>query len=178
MDLLSKAYATASDDDDDNDAGGGSGYSNPYVPPPKRIRPETSMASPIQMPVYRPPSLPTEAPVPGRYISKRQRAALGMEPARTDSNAGDFDPSSGMGSLSDSDVPHGILTTLRRHMKGSAVSNQTPQSFSAALNGHVKPVNVVQWSTTHVIILICCAHILLCACFWEIVFADAVVPSN
>ncbi|KAL2245382.1 WD repeat-containing protein 25 [Sesamum indicum] len=148
MDLLSKAYATASDDDDD-DAGGGSGHSNPYVPPPKRIRPEKPMASAIQMPLNLPPSLPTEAPIPGRYISKRQRAALGMESARTDSNAGDFDISPGMGSLSDSDVPHGILTTLKQHMKGSAVSNQTPRSLSSALNGHVKPVNGVQWSTTH-----------------------------
>ncbi|KAI3457029.1 hypothetical protein Pfo_013692 [Paulownia fortunei] len=169
MDLLSKAYATASDDDDDGDvfAGGGTEHSNPLPPPPKRVRPETLSANPIQMPVFRRPSLHAEAPVPGRYISKRQRAALAADPKLTDPNPNYVDQPSVVGSLSDSDVPHGILTTLRRHMKGSVVSNQTPKLLSAALNGHAKSVNAVQWSTTH-------AHLLASAgmdhtvCIWNV----------
>lgn len=81
MDLLAEAYATASDnDDDENVGGGGSEPSNPLSPPPKRARPETLLANPIHMPLFRAPSLHAEAPIPGRYISKRQRAALAADP--------------------------------------------------------------------------------------------------
>lgn len=70
MDVLSKAYPTASDSDEDDDGGGVSEHWNPFPPPPKRPRPETLSANPI-----RPPSHHAEALIPGRYISKRQIAA-------------------------------------------------------------------------------------------------------
>ncbi|GFP90245.1 WD repeat-containing protein 25 [Phtheirospermum japonicum] len=107
------------------------------------------------MPVFRRPSLPAEAPIPGSYISKRQRAALASNPTLPDPNPDSLVPSpvksisAVVGSLSDSDLPHGIWTALRSHAKGSVVSNQTPQSLSAALRGHVKSVNSLQWSKSH-----------------------------
>lgn len=78
MDLLSKAYATASESDEDDSSGGGglnhgggvSKQRNPFPLPSKRLRPEKLLANPI-----RPQSHHMEAPIPGRYISKRQRAA-------------------------------------------------------------------------------------------------------
>ncbi|KAK6157126.1 hypothetical protein DH2020_011374 [Rehmannia glutinosa] len=168
MDLLSKAYSTASDDDDgDSVTGRGSQYTNPFSPPPKRSRIETSFSNPIQMPGLRRPNLHTEAPIPGGYISKRQRAALATDPKVIDPNPKSVDPSPVVGSLSDSDIPHGILTKLRRHMKGGVVPNQTPQSLSAALKGHSKSVNSLQWSKTR-------AHLLASAgmdhtvCIWNV----------
>ncbi|PIN08862.1 WD40 repeat-containing protein [Handroanthus impetiginosus] len=165
MDLLFKSYATASDDDDDD--GGGSGHSNPLPPPPKRARPETSLSNPTQMSGFRRPNLPAEAPIPGSYVSKRQRAALAANPKLTDPNAVYVDRSPVVGSLSDSDIPYGILTTLRRHMKGSVVSSQTSHSLSTALGGHAKSVSAVQWSRNH-------AHLLASAgmdhtvCIWNV----------
>lgn len=81
MDLLSKAYATASDSDEDGAAGsqgGGGGVPEQWGPlplPPKRLRPETLSANGIQMAAFLPPSHHAETPIPGRYISKRQREA-------------------------------------------------------------------------------------------------------
>lgn len=54
-----------------------------------------------------------------------------------------------VGSLSDSDIPRSISTTLRRHRKDGVVSYQTPQSLCAALHGHDRSVNAVHWSGTH-----------------------------
>lgn len=94
MDLLSQAYATASGSDDD-DVGKGSENWNASPPPPKRTRPETSFPNRIQMPVYRYPNPPPEVPIPGRYISKRQRAALAANPTGNDDNRACLDVSSG-----------------------------------------------------------------------------------
>lgn len=54
-----------------------------------------------------------------------------------------------MGSILDSDLPHGILSSLRRQTKGQAGLDQMSEKFSVALSGHSKAVNVVQWSTNH-----------------------------
>ncbi|KAH6834820.1 hypothetical protein C2S53_000905 [Perilla frutescens var. hirtella] len=98
MDLLSKAYATASDSDDDgggNHGGGVTEHWNPLPPPPKRLRPETLSANPIQMPSFRPlPSHNVETPIPGGYISKRQRAAV-SDPKQTAPNPNYVAPSPG-----------------------------------------------------------------------------------
>ncbi|KAL3652505.1 hypothetical protein CASFOL_002186 [Castilleja foliolosa] len=149
MDLLSKAYASpSSDEDGDGAAGGRFRHSNRLSrPPPKRARPETSLPNTLLMPVFRRPSLPAEAPIPGSYISKRQRAALASNPTLPGPNPDSVVPSPG--SLSDSDLPHSILTALRRQAKSSVVSKQTHQSLSANLRGHVKSVNSLQWSKSH-----------------------------
>ncbi|KAL6553893.1 hypothetical protein OROMI_019566 [Orobanche minor] len=153
MDLLSKAYAS---DGEDGDGAAGGGYehlNSLSYPPPKRARPESWFRNPIQMPAFPRPSYHVEAPIPGSYISKRQRAALASNQNLTDWNPSYVDPSPVVGNLSDSHLPHGILTALRHHNKGSVVSNQTSQSLSAALRGHVKSVNSLQWSKSHAHVL-------------------------
>lgn len=110
MDLLSKAYGTASDDDADdrgNVAGGIPEHSDPFSPPPKRSRPETSFANPIPMPVFRRPSFAAEAPIPGSYISKRQRAAISEDPKPTEPNPTYVHPSPG--SLHFSSFPNWLV---------------------------------------------------------------------
>ncbi|CAA0828011.1 Transducin/WD40 repeat-like superfamily protein [Striga hermonthica] len=150
MDLLSKAYAAASDDEDGDGgvAGAGSRHSHP-PPPPKRVRGSTSFPNSSQMPVFRLPSFPAEAPIPGSYISKRQRASLVSDPTLSEPNPTHADPSPVVGSLSDSDLPQCVFTALRRRSKNVVVSNQTPQSLSADLRGHTKAVNSLQWSKSH-----------------------------
>ncbi|KAL3850798.1 hypothetical protein ACJIZ3_012680 [Penstemon smallii] len=161
MDHLTKAYSTASDDEE---VGSGSKYPDPLLPHLKRTRCETPKVTQLHVPVFRRKNLPTEAPIPGGYISKRQRAALATDLKQPNSDPS-FDPSPG--SLSDTDLPHSILTTLRQRTKGSVVYGQASQSLSASLSGHVKSVNVVQWSTTH-------AHLLASAgmdhsvCIWNV----------
>ncbi|KAG5551149.1 hypothetical protein RHGRI_009540 [Rhododendron griersonianum] len=54
-----------------------------------------------------------------------------------------------VGSILDSDIPHGILSSLRRQTKGHTGLGQTSEKLSVALSGHSKAVNVVQWSTNH-----------------------------
>lgn len=110
MDLLSKAYGTASDDDADdrgNVAGGIPEHSDPFSTPPKRSRPETSFANPIPMPVFRRPSFAAEAPIPGSYISKRQRAAISADPKPTEPNPTYVHPSPG--SLHFSSFPNWLV---------------------------------------------------------------------
>ncbi|KAL8529841.1 hypothetical protein ACS0TY_007048 [Phlomoides rotata] len=158
MDLLTKAYASLSDGDDENVGGGESEHSNPLPPPPKRARFQPLMEKPVQRPVFR----HSDPPMPGRYISKRQRAGLAASDPILISPNPYF-----IGSISDSDVPHEILTTLRRKMKGSVVSNRTTGQLSATMDGHSKSVNAVRWSPTH-------AHLLVSAgmdhtvCIWNV----------
>ncbi|KAL2523637.1 Transducin/WD40 repeat-like superfamily protein [Abeliophyllum distichum] len=169
MDLLCRAYSTASDEDDDGEQ---SEHPPPAPPPPfKRAKCDLPNPSPKPVHVYRPsssPNLPTEAPIPGRYISKRERAALASAPKVHDPKSPPpFNSLPVLGSLSDSDLPYNILTTLRHRIKGGAQTAQTPQTLSIALNGHNKSVNTVQWSRTH-------AHLLASAgmdhtiCIWNV----------
>ncbi|XP_042003892.1 WD repeat-containing protein 25-like isoform X3 [Salvia splendens] len=145
-----KAYSTASDSDEDGGAGrkdGGGGVPEqwgPLPPPPKRLRPKKLSTSQIQMATFPPPSHHAEAPIAGRYISKRQRAAT-LDPIPTTGNRSYIAPSPVKGSISVTDVPHAILTTLQRRTKAC----QNLVSLSAALDGHTSSVNTVQWSTTH-----------------------------
>lgn len=85
MDLLRNAYSSASDEDDDK-----SGHvERPALPPSKRPKPGNPSTSFKSFPVTRPnyaPNRPIETPLPGRYISKRERAVLALAPP-TDPNA-------------------------------------------------------------------------------------------
>lgn len=138
MDLLCNAYSTASDDDDEPQ----------HLAPSKRHRPEPprSHTKPLSV---------TEPPIPGRYISKREQAALASASASV-SRASDPSPPSSVaampvvGSILDSDLSHDILSSLRHQTKGRAGVGKLSESLSVALNGHSKAVNVVQWSTSHV----------------------------
>lgn len=75
MDLLRDAYSTASDEDDDK-----CGHSKrPVLQPYKRPRPAKPSTSVNYFPtalLKNTPNYPIEAPLPGRYISKRERAVL------------------------------------------------------------------------------------------------------
>ncbi|MCD7446125.1 hypothetical protein HAX54_037332 [Datura stramonium] len=76
MDLLCKVYGGTSDEDDDN---GGMELRRPILPPPKRAKFENFHQVNNPLPLYRSnPStdIPAQASLPGRYISKRERAAM------------------------------------------------------------------------------------------------------
>ncbi|MCL7051784.1 hypothetical protein MKW94_011259, partial [Papaver nudicaule] len=149
MDLLCNAYATVSDDDVDE-------KKNSDQPPAKRMRPENhssfQLIKPSMQPLPRIYSLDVqkEAPVAGRYISKRERLMMGS------SAASELKPpptavitSSVVGSLSDSNLQSGILSSLRSRASGSKHHDRTPERLSVALNGHTKAVNAIHWSPTH-----------------------------
>lgn len=56
---------------------------------------------------------------------------------------------SALGSISDSDIQHDILSSLRHQRKGHTLFSQLPERLSVSLTGHDKAVNALQWSTTH-----------------------------
>lgn len=147
MDLLRNAYSTASDEDDDK-----SGHvERPALPPSKRPKPGNPSTSFKSFPVTRPnyaPNHPNETPLPGRYISKRERAVLASPPP-TDPNALLIISSPALGNISDSDIQHDILSSLRHQRKGHTLFSQLPERLSVSLTGHDKAVNALQWSTTH-----------------------------
>ncbi|KAA8523785.1 hypothetical protein F0562_010208 [Nyssa sinensis] len=72
-----------------------------------------------------------------------------------------------IGSISDSDLPRDILSSLRHQAKGRAMLGQISERLSVSLNSHMKAVNVVQWSASH-------AHLLASAgmdhtiCIWNV----------
>ncbi|KAK9005033.1 hypothetical protein V6N11_042481 [Hibiscus sabdariffa] len=56
---------------------------------------------------------------------------------------------SGLGSISESDLPCDILSSMRRKPKGHTQLSQIPEKLNVALHGHAKAVNAVHWSPTH-----------------------------
>ncbi|XP_047317287.1 WD repeat-containing protein 25-like [Impatiens glandulifera] len=121
MDLLRTAYSPASDDD------------APFPPP---IFP---------MPTQ-PPS--TETLITGRYISKRERAALAAVTTSSESTSLTT-VSISPGSISDSDIPRDILNLARNQGKAHMRLGEMPERLTVVLNGHSKCVNAVEWSETH-----------------------------
>ena len=95
MDLLHNAYSTASDDDDEVEEKPETKHQILPLPSAKRPKPDNPYSTttstsikPHYMP-FRPspnPSLQAEAPVPGRYVSKRERALFGSSPTVSDPN--------------------------------------------------------------------------------------------
>ncbi|KAB5521568.1 hypothetical protein DKX38_025887 [Salix brachista] len=160
MDLLCNAYSNSSDEEPEPKF---KPNYKPVIPPhPKRFKPET----PSQ-------NLRTEAPVPGRYISKRERALSAQlsqvpNPAPTPN----LNPnptvvtSPVLGSISDSEIPPDVLSSLRQ-AKGRASLSQIPQRLAVDLRSHTKAVNALDWSRSH-------AHLLASAgmdqtvCVWNV----------
>lgn len=166
MDLLRNAYATVSDDEDEKKSSG--------QPPIKRMRRENHPTFQVGKPSMQPCpklyslDLQKEAPVAGRYISKRERSMMGS------SVASELKPppttvitSPVIGSISDSDLQSDMLSSLRSQVNESKHHNKTPERLSVSLNGHKKAVNAVHWSPTH-------AHLLASAgmdnsvCIWNV----------
>ncbi|KAJ6752177.1 hypothetical protein OIU85_002583 [Salix viminalis] len=160
MDLLCNAYSNSSDEEPEPKFK--PDYKPVIPPPPKRFKPET----PSQ-------NLRTEAPVPGRYISKRERALSAQlsqvpNPAPTPNlnlNPAVVTPPV-LGSISDSEIPPDVLSSLRQ-AKGRALLSQIPQRLAVDLRSHTKAVNALDWSPSH-------AHLLASAgmdqtvCVWNV----------
>lgn len=54
-----------------------------------------------------------------------------------------------MGSISDSDLPRDILSSLRHQAKGRSQLGRISERLSVDLKSHKKSVNTIQWSPTH-----------------------------
>ncbi|KAL5736143.1 hypothetical protein ACOSQ2_030931 [Xanthoceras sorbifolium] len=177
MDLLCNAYSNDSDDEPEPESG------NPIFPPSKQPRRDYSypQTKPPPRPNQRYPGLlQSEAPVAGRYISKRERAgaaaaAVSVSGAQKVADPStDTDPNAPLvvtppvqGSLSDTVLPRDILSLLRHQSKGHAQQSRTSGRLSAALCYHRKAVNAIHWSPSH-------AHLLASAgmdhtiCIWNV----------
>lgn len=181
MDLLCKAYSNASDNDDDEEEARGVKQPRPETSTPpnwKRHKPDnpfqnTNTFHPLPGATQF-PAVHRDAQVPGRYISKRERALFGSQPSVPDPNPNPetlVTTSPVMGSISDSDVRRDIMSLLRNKVKGRSQLGQMPQRMSVALNRHTKAVNAVHWSPSH-------AHLLASAsmdhtiCIWNVWSSD------
>ncbi|XP_020237525.1 WD repeat-containing protein 25 isoform X2 [Cajanus cajan] len=165
MDLLCNAYSNTSDDDDDEEQ-------------PKRQRLSLSSSNPPKPRLHfsSPPLFDhqTQPPIPGRYVSKRQRALMAQTPPSPPPPQPVPVPSrftlSGtrhFWSLSDADVPHNILSLLKSKAKGHQRPTLMSEKLYATLQGHTKAVSAIHWSSTH-------AHLLASAgmdhtiCIWNV----------
>ncbi|CAI9088622.1 OLC1v1023008C1 [Oldenlandia corymbosa var. corymbosa] len=152
MNSLLSAYASGSDEEDDRQLE--YGPRRPDFPPSKRQKPDYSDPNFRYIPPDRPVSatiLPTEAPLPGRYVSKRERAALASANVVSDPNPTTQIPlpSPVMGTLSVSGWPSTILSKLRQQTRRAARLGHLPEGLSVTLSGHTNSVNTVQWSRIH-----------------------------
>lgn len=166
MDLLCKAYDSNDSDDDQQskpqserepEPKSRSAYRFALGPPPKRAKPDYPFAYPKPDLAYRPP---IKAPNPqsgapavsGRYISKREKALMGsasVTPGHPDPPS--LIPSSPViGSISNANVRHDVFVSLRQRANLQPDKKKLPSKMSIALNGHVKSVNALQWSKSHV----------------------------
>lgn len=153
MDLLFKAYSNTSDDEPEPEPD----------PEPKPVNHHHLPFRPSKRPKseYLFPTLDLqkreEAPLPGRYISKRERALAGAVSQAHEPNPIHQDHhvinQSVLGSISELDLPHDVLSSMRHKPKGRAQLSQIPGKLSVALHGHAKAVNAVHWSPTHVHLL-------------------------
>ncbi|XP_068668873.1 uncharacterized protein [Aristolochia californica] len=163
MDLLCHVYGNASDEEE-----------NEKITAPSLKRPKLGNTPHPIKPFPQPsPHLVShrqrDAPIPGRYISKRERSASA---ASTVSESVESNCSSTVitspvvGSISDSDLSTHILSSLKYKAKGRQPSS-IPQNLTIALNSHTKAVSTLQWSPTH-------SHLLASAgmdhtiCVWNV----------
>lgn len=54
-----------------------------------------------------------------------------------------------LGSISDSDVPRHVLSSVTHRPKGSSLRTEMPSRMSISLTGHTKAVTAIDWSTSH-----------------------------
>lgn len=177
MDVLRSAYGTASDDDGESDD------HRRRVPraPVKKFRfdgpsnltelpPTATRVASRQTLFQSPPAAVPPPPLPGRYVSKRERAMMGASPpasgaASTPAPAGLTSPV--VGSISDSSLPYSILRSLRYEAKRLGEFCSCSGQLSTSLDHHSKVVNGLQWSPSH-------AHLLASAsldqtvCIWNV----------
>ncbi|KAJ8754664.1 hypothetical protein K2173_010755 [Erythroxylum novogranatense] len=151
MDLICNAYSNSSDDEPDSQPKSRPGCRTTIFAPSKRSKPD------------KPPTFQSEAPIPGRYISKRERA-LHSQP--TPGPSPPIATSPVLGSITDTKLPHEVMASLRQ-TKSRSLLSEIPKRLSIALSGHTKAVNALNWSCTH-------AHLLASAgmdqtvCIWNV----------
>ncbi|KAH0463441.1 hypothetical protein IEQ34_008023 [Dendrobium chrysotoxum] len=161
MDLLCRAYANASDDEE------GESSSRPILPAKKR-RLEGHSFHPIPFSAAANHGRLSsgehgQAPaVPGRYVSKRERAILSASSMPTDSFPPVIIPPDA-GTLSDADLPGDVKALLKGHGKAHVHGNKISGKLSLTLKGHSKAINSIQWSHNH-------AHLLASAGMDQSVF--------
>lgn len=169
MDILRRDYAAASDEDDE-DKTKEHKHSNVYIPT-KRPRSYGSFSSstfyhPVE---HRPPLhvLPQKAQrdgsdnpaLPGRYVSKREKARLAAEASNQRGGDHPLPPppvassmvvatSSVVGSISDTNLSYDLLKPTRREVVD--LRRRCSGRISAVLDSHNnKAVNSLQWSPNH-----------------------------
>ncbi|CAN1775017.1 WD repeat-containing protein 25, partial [Linum perenne] len=182
MDLLYNTYSNSSDEDGDDELHLRPKPIPEIVPPLCRSQPQPQCPASGHPPVAKRPRLEyivnpqRDAPVPGRYVSKRERAILSQsslipeQPTDVVKHNQDqysaAEASPVIGSIKDSDFPCDILSNLKRRSDCGNLS-KIPERMSIALNSHTKAVNALNWSTNH-------AHLLASAgmdhtlCIWNV----------
>ncbi|KAF3661037.1 putative histidinol-phosphate aminotransferase, chloroplastic-like [Capsicum annuum] len=142
-----------------NSYNGGIQLQVPILPQPQRAKFENSNPSTNSQ---------TKDSLPGRYVSKRERAAMvAVEKISEPSTMALPNRSPVLGSILDSVLPHDIFSALRDQTKVYRNMIHTPERLSIVLDGHKRSVNAVQWSTSH-------AHLLASAgmdqtvCIWNV----------
>ncbi|XP_017433257.1 uncharacterized protein LOC108340404 isoform X2 [Vigna angularis] len=117
MDLLWNAYSNVSDDEEQ--------------PKRQRLSSSSSNLPKRHLPLLSPPLFHrTQSPIPGSYISKRQRALMGPTPVPL------LDPVP---------VPSPVMLPAKDHQSQNLIS----EKLSATLSGHTSAVNAIHWSSTH-----------------------------
>ncbi|MQL96936.1 hypothetical protein Taro_029624 [Colocasia esculenta] len=188
MDLLCGAYGVPSDEENE-------GQAPLPAPVAKKARSEgcpRRTEPPFPAVLRRPighglaPAPTKLPPAEGRYISKRERAILAAAAASASASAsfsssgqGAARPSpllstsvmnpglTAVGSISDLDIPHDVLSALRhpakdrvKHLKGSI-------KHPVVLSSHTKAVNALQWSRNHMHLL-ASASMDQTVCVWNV----------
>ncbi|CAH2069970.1 unnamed protein product [Thlaspi arvense] len=172
MDLICNSYANDSDDEPEpvTDERFASGIAPPSItlkrsypgPEERRYKPARRPNPPYGS--YSDPqtssSVSVPISVPGRYVSKRERSLLASLSTVSNQNQ-DSDliqkPSVSsptvIGSISDSEGPQHVLSSVTHRAKGSSWRTESPSRMSISLTGHTKAVIAIDWSTSHVHLL-------------------------
>lgn len=145
MDLLYNAYSTAEDEDEENEK---------HAPPPlKRAKPDFPHTSSRRLPAVtlsQSQNITTEVPIPGRYISKRERAIMSSVPQTSNVDPPTSSACSPVqGSISDSLIRKDIYSSLRNRTEGYTNSGRISDRVSTTLMSHNKAVNAIEWSKNH-----------------------------
>lgn len=141
MDLLWNAYSNVSDDEEQ--------------PKRQRLSSSSSNLPKRHLPLPSPPLFhQTQSPIPGSYISKRQRSLMGPTPVPLPDSVPVPSPFTLPGSISVTDVHHNILSLLKSKAKDHHSQNLISEKLSATLSGHTNAVNAIHWSSTHGLLFI------------------------
>lgn len=105
-----------------------------------------SIHQPAIAPIVPPPYI---AGVPGRYVSRRERAAMAAD-SDAHTPAPPSHPSPELPSVLNAQLPHHVQRKLDRAKEDARARNRCPQKDRALkLQGHSKAVVAVRWSPTH-----------------------------